>query len=162
MAFTPNVIDIEASGFGSTSYPIEIGVVTGNGSRYCRLIKPYSQWCHWDKQAEQTHGISRELLFEKGLEGRIICSELNRLYANQTLYCDGWVVDYPWMICLFEHAGVAMQFRMSAIELLLEEQQLALWQVTKQRIETILDLPRHRASNDAVVIQRTFLQLAND
>jgi hypothetical protein len=55
-----------------------------------------------------------------------------------------------------------MQFRMSAIELLLEEQQLALWQVTKQRIETILDLPRHRASNDAVVIQRTFLQLAND
>ena len=36
--------DVEASGFGSASYPIKVGVVTADGSRYCRLIKPFQDW----------------------------------------------------------------------------------------------------------------------
>jgi hypothetical protein len=35
----PNIIDIEASGFGVDSYPIEVGIVLSTGQKYCALIK---------------------------------------------------------------------------------------------------------------------------
>ena len=34
----PTILDIEASGFGPGSYPIEIGFVTGAGKAWCSLI----------------------------------------------------------------------------------------------------------------------------
>ena len=34
----PDIIDIEASGFGPDSYPIEIGVALSSGEKYCSLI----------------------------------------------------------------------------------------------------------------------------
>ena len=48
----PIIIDIEASGFGAESYPIEIGVVLGDGAKYCSLIEPRPEWTHWDPAAE--------------------------------------------------------------------------------------------------------------
>jgi hypothetical protein len=47
----PAIIDVEASGFGSLSYPIEVGVVDQTGIRFCSLIKPQNDWIHWDEQA---------------------------------------------------------------------------------------------------------------
>ncbi|WDP84202.1 MAG: hypothetical protein HUN05_02695 [Desulfobacter sp.] len=58
----PYIVDVEASGFGSQSYPIEIGLALGPDTRYCSLIIPSPQWTHWDKAAEKTHAISRDLL----------------------------------------------------------------------------------------------------
>ena len=40
----PAVLDVEASGFGRSSYPIEIGVVFPDGHAYCTLIRPESHW----------------------------------------------------------------------------------------------------------------------
>ena len=48
----PTVLDVEASGFGRNSYPIEIGFVLPNGHAYCSLVKPEAHWTHWDVQAE--------------------------------------------------------------------------------------------------------------
>ena len=62
----PVIIDIEASGFGRGSYPIEIGYYTPEGSSYCTLICPEADWVHWDASAESVHGIQRELLLRKG------------------------------------------------------------------------------------------------
>lgn len=36
----PIIIDAEASGFGTDSYPIEVGVALGDASRHCYLVSP--------------------------------------------------------------------------------------------------------------------------
>ncbi|KAI1699014.1 hypothetical protein Ddc_18806 [Ditylenchus destructor] len=44
----------------------EIGFVEATGLPFCSLIQPAPEWQHWDEQAEQLHGISRELLLRHG------------------------------------------------------------------------------------------------
>ncbi|MCP4234821.1 MAG: hypothetical protein GY770_14780, partial [Aestuariibacter sp.] len=44
----PSIIDIEASGFGAHSYPVEIGVIREDGGKFCQLVKPYPDWTHWE------------------------------------------------------------------------------------------------------------------
>lgn len=153
---TPCIIDIEASGFGTSSYPIEIGVVRDDGERFCRLIKPYPEWQYWDKKAEALHGISRETLLQFGVPGRDICCELNQFLNGKQVYSDGWVVDNPWLIKLYAHAGMSMTFKLSALEYILSESQMQRWQQVRQTVQTNSNHPRHRASADAEVIQQTY------
>lgn len=42
---TPNNIDVEASGFGGESYPIEVGVALDDDTKYCALIQPAVSAC---------------------------------------------------------------------------------------------------------------------
>ncbi|GAA0855473.1 hypothetical protein [Aliiglaciecola litoralis] len=154
----PTIIDIEASGFGSESYPIEVGVVTYLSQRYCRLIKPQPDWSHWSEEAEQLHGISRALLLEKGVRAAQVCAELNELLIGQTVYSDGWVVDYPWLIKLFYVAQMEMKFTLSPLENILTEQQMEKWHDTQKSVCDNTQIERHRASNDAVMIQSVFMQ----
>lgn len=154
---TPTILDVEASGFGHDSYPIEVGVVTGEQKRYCSLIKPQPKWTYWDKDAEALHGISRDLLKQRGLAPTEIAIELNNLLYGQTVYSDGWVVDHPWMIKLFNAAGLSMQFRLSALEMILNEKQMAIWHSVKDKLHQESRLKRHRASTDASIIQQTFV-----
>ena len=58
----PPIIDLEASGFGRGSYPIEVGFALENREIYSFLIKPEADWTHWSEEAEEIHGISREQL----------------------------------------------------------------------------------------------------
>ncbi|MCW8109476.1 hypothetical protein OPS25_13280 [Alteromonas ponticola] len=152
----PTILDIEASGFGAHSYPIEIGVVTGEGERYCSLIKPFSEWQHWDEEAEQIHGIPRSELIHNGQQGREVCLTLNRLLMGQTVYSDGWAVDYSWLRKLYAASGLAMGFSLSPIEMILNEKQLEGWSIIKQGVLAKMKTPRHRASADAQMIQTTY------
>lgn len=152
----PYIIDLEASGFGPDSYPIEVGVVMEEGQRFCRLIKPKGDWTHWSQEAEAYHKIPRENLLAYGHEAETVAEELNRLLYNQTVYSDGWVVDQSWMIKLFYRAGLPMQFRISPLEMILQESQMAIWHDVKDQIQAELDVERHRASNDAMIIQQTY------
>jgi hypothetical protein len=153
----PTIIDVEASGFGSLSYPIEVGVINRSGNRFCSLIKPQSDWTHWDAQAETLHGISRQLLAEKGLSAQLVCQQLNQFLMGQVVYSDGWVVDDTWLIKLFDAAKVTKQFHVSSLEMILNETQMALWHLTKDRLFQQMKEPRHRASSDAALIQNTFV-----
>ena len=148
---------MEASGFGAEGYPIEVGVVFSSGERFCRLIKPHSNWLHWDKKAESLHGISRSLLARNGLDAKQVCSELNQLLRDQTAYSDGWVVDYPWLIKLFHSASMSMSFNFSSLEMILNEAQMEVWHETKDKLSALTNESRHRASNDAALIQNTFV-----
>ena len=49
----PACLDMEASGFGRHSYPIEVGFVLGDGQSWCTLIRPAADWTHWDPAAER-------------------------------------------------------------------------------------------------------------
>ena len=152
----PNIIDIEASGFGSTSYPIEIGIVLSTNEKYCSLIKPAPGWIHWSDQAEETHHISRDLLQQRGKPVIQVATELNEFLGNTSVYCDGWVVDKPWLIELFTAARINNSFTISALEFILNEQQMENWHKTKDQIIEELSLIRHRASTDAFIIQETY------
>jgi hypothetical protein len=152
----PAIIDVEASGFGHESYPIEVGVVDATGHRFCTLITPATHWTFWDAQAEATHHIQREQLMEHGKTIVDVAKALNEQFEGQTLYSDGWVVDKPWLIRLFEEAGIAMAFSISPLELILNESQMNNWHEIKDKVTLDLALERHRASNDALIIQETY------
>lgn len=154
--YRPTILDIEASGFGAHSYPIEVGVVRSDGERYCKLIKPFDDWDFWQDSAQDVHGISRADLYEYGINGTQICLELNAFLANEVAYSDGWVVDSPWLSTLFERSQVQMQFTLSSLELILKEAQMEQWHTVKDEVIDSLSLARHRASNDALIIQKTF------
>ena len=154
----PFIIDVEASGFGSTSYPIEVGVVLNNGRKFCSLILPAPDWTYWDEEAEKIHRVSRELLKTFGKPIHEVADHLNAMLDGLTLYSDGWVVDKPWLITLFHTAGRPMKFSVSPLEMLLSEKQMAVWHETKDKVAIEMNLTRHRASNDAWIIQETYKQ----
>jgi hypothetical protein len=155
-ATEPLIIDVEASGLGDTSYPIEVGVALEQGRKFCTLISPAPDWTHWDAAAERVHRVPRDILETYGKPLREVADQLNDLLADRTLYTDGWVVDKPWLITLFHAAGVPMQFEVSALEMILSEPQMACWHETKEEVIRDAHLARHRASYDAWVIQETY------
>ncbi|WP_100656300.1 hypothetical protein [Alteromonas flava] len=157
----PSIIDIEASGFGADSYPIELGVVRDDGARFCRLIKPFDDWCHWDEQAASLHGITREKLLRHGNDGIDVCLALNAFVGDSTIYSDGWVVDQPWLIKLYAAANCQMSFRVSPLESLLKEIHLLRWDMIKSDVTVEYGGSRHRASVDAMIIQQTFQRVTH-
>lgn len=156
--YPPSIIDIEASGFGDKSYPIEIGIVRYDGAKWCKLIQPLAHWIHWDDSAEALHGISREMLNAYGENAVKVCHELNAFLSNTIVYSDGWVVDNPWLIKLFSAASVDMSFSCRALEYVLTEAQMDHWYEVKTQIEKESGESRHRASTDAMTIQKTYMQ----
>jgi hypothetical protein len=152
----PLIIDVEASGFGGSSYPIEIGVALDDGHKYCALIHPEADWTHWDAEAQKVHRIPRDILESYGRPARVVAETLNELLATRTVYSDGWVVDKPWLTTLFQAARTEMQFRVSPLELILSEAQMARWHREKDDVTASIDLSRHRASYDAWIIQETY------
>ncbi len=158
--FNGHVIDIEASGLGARSYPIEVGIVLANGLTYDSLIKPARHWTHWDREAESIHGISREDLIEFGRDLSTVCRDLNRICAGKTFYSDCWVHDNAWLARLFGEAGVTQSFRCSPIENVLDDLQLASWVEYKQQFIHRSTIKPHRALNDAIIISETLDRLS--
>lgn len=152
----PYIVDVEASGFGPGSYPIEVGLALQPHFRYCALIKPDPSWTHWDDSAEEVHGITRSVLMEKGKPLVEVAQELNRLLKEKIVFSDGWVVDEPWLIRLYETANMQREFSIYDIQTIMTELQMDNWREIKQQVVEELNLTRHRASNDARIIQETY------
>ncbi|MGE0386877.1 MAG: hypothetical protein AB7Q97_19295 [Gammaproteobacteria bacterium] len=152
----PEIIDVEASGFGAASYPIEIGLALEGDRKFCTLILPAPDWTHWDEEAEKVHRVARDILETYGRPMQEVTAQLNAMLRGRTLYTDAWVVDKPWLIKLFHAAGTSMQFSVSPLEVILSERQMALWKQTRERVAADARLRRHRASHDAWIIQETY------
>ena len=160
MMMPPIIIDIEASGFGAGSYPIEIGYVDRCGQPWCSLIAPRDDWLHWNKTAEMLHQISREMLVAHGKSAEVVANHLNDTFLNQTIYSDGWLHDFTWLNCLFHAAGVSPHFKCQDLGVVLTPFQQSVWHHTKQRILNEAQISRHRASSDAQLLQMTWLKTA--
>ncbi|WP_051301769.1 hypothetical protein [Sedimenticola selenatireducens] len=152
----PIIIDIEASGFGRDSYPIEVGVILPDRQCFCRIIKPAAHWTFWDKSAEAVHGISRQLLLDKGKPPEQVADELNRLLKGRRIYTDAWSHDISWIGKLYDLTGIPQLFTLDSLRSLISEQQVLLWQPTKAQVIAEMKLARHRASTDAMILQETF------
>ena len=157
----PIIVDVEASGFGPFSYPIEIGLALDTGEKFCSLIRPLRSWTHWDSKAESVHRISRDVLEHHGVTAQTMASRLNELLQTRTVYTDGWVVDKPWIQKLFDESGQSLTFQISALEMILSEKQMSIWHNTKDRLINEAGQRRHRASFDAYIIQQTWLHTRN-
>ena len=149
----PCVIDVEASGFGRGSYPIEVGFVLPDGAAICTLVRPAVSWTHWDGAAERLHGLSRELLERHGRPPVEVAALLNQHLAGATIYCDSWAHDYTWLALLFEEAGMQPAFHLRHLHELLDEAAAARWDHACADIRNSLHIDRHRASSDARVLQ---------
>ena len=155
----PTVLDVEASGFGRNSYPIEIGFVLPNGHAYCSLIKPEANWTHWDQQAEATHHIPRNIVVERGLSVQAVARQLNEQLAGQTVYSDGWANDYSWLGALFDAADMTPSFKLENLRALLSDAEADQWHAVKAEVTRERGAQRHRASADARLLQLTLLRL---
>lgn len=157
----PIIIDIEASGFGHNSYPIEIGIVLENKETHCFLIKPEPEWNHWDSEGESLHGISRDTLLKYGHSTKEVGNFLNELLIGKTIYSDGWSYDLTWLHLLYESIEKTPLFRIETLTQLLDESQMKRWDNMKINILKQNNFKRHRATNDAVLLQKTYAALLN-
>lgn len=159
MTTPPCVIDIEASGFGHGSYPIEIGFVRPDGSARCTLIRPTDGWTHWDGAAERLHGLTRELLQRHGRPAADVASLLNDELHGIDVYCDNWAHDYAWLARLYDSAECSPSFRLHHLRELLSEAQAACWDQACADARAALQVNRHRASHDARILQQAWVRL---
>lgn len=156
---TPTVIDVEASGFGRNSYPIEVGFVLPDGHAYCALVRPEAHWTHWDAQAETVHHIPRALILKRGLPAPEVARSLNQQLAGQTVYSDGWANDYSWLGALFDAADMSPSFRLENLRALLNDTEADQWHAVKAQVSSERGVQRHRASSDARLLQLTLQRL---
>ena len=155
----PIIIDIEASGFGKGSYPVEVGLVLPDGTPHCFLVAPDRNWTSWDEDAEKTHGLTREILMSYGRPIPDIAWRLNALLHGKTVYSDAWSFDMSWMGKLYDVAHEHQAFRIACLRELIGEEQIASWDQTKKTVIRDLGLRRHRASGDARILQETYRRL---
>lgn len=158
MTTNPIILDIEASGFGKGSYPIEVGFALPDKSAHCALIKPLPEWTQWNLGAEQIHGISREHLATYGKPVEMVADMLNQYLQDQCVYSDGWGNDLSWVSYLFDVAGQSMNFQLESLYVLLHDDQLVIWEETRKKVIRDLGVERHRASSDALIIQETYVR----
>ena len=158
MMTVPIVMDIEASGIGQHSYPIEIGFSQRHGEGWCSLIRPEQGWQYWDQHAEQRHRIPRELLIERGRSSRQVAEAMNNLLSGYTVYTDNWNQDYAWLTRLFDAASMVPEFRLADFREIIFPAQEHVWNATRVQVEDDLNISRRRASNDARILQLTWLR----
>jgi len=152
------IIDIEASGFGRGSYPIEIGYYMPDGESYCTLIRPEAGWVHWDAAAEKVHGITRDLLASAGKPVLEVALALNRQLRGRRIYCDAWAYDFVWLSLLFDAVDLVPSFELKDLRDLLTDCEMTHWHATRAAVEMRLQLRRHRASGDARTLFETLLE----
>jgi DNA polymerase III, epsilon subunit and related 3''-5'' exonucleases len=151
----PIILDVEASGFGRGSYPIEIGLAFPDGSTESFLIHPAPGWSHWDPEAERVHGISRETLLVHGRNVVEVAALLNARLAGNRAYSDAWNFDSSWVARLFDTAGFPQHFRLDTVRTLLDETEVEAWAEAKRRVRSEHGEVVHRAGADARLLQLT-------
>lgn len=104
------LIDIEASGFGLKSYPIEIAWRSEDGGFDSFLIIPHEKWTFWSEDAEKNvHHISRDSLYKEGISIEEACKRLNKMLRGKTLYSDNARFDEMWIEDLFHFSTLSIR-----------------------------------------------------
>lgn len=114
-AATLAFIDLEASGLGARSWPVEVGWAFADGRSSSLLIRPDASWTDdaWDPGAERLHGLARETLRAEGAPARDAAIRLNAAFAGCRVYSDAPDWDGFWLFRLFTAAGVRQSFALN-------------------------------------------------
>ena len=152
------IIDIEASGLDFESYPIEIAILLNNQC-YSWLIKPQKNWLHWPESAEAMHGISRQSLFDQGIQATQVAQEINKALqtTNGVLYSDAAYWDADWIETLYLAVKSEKQFQICSIYDLLDKQQVEKFSENKAQLANSDKYREHRAGEDVKMIYEAYL-----
>lgn len=159
MTHVPIIIDVEASGFGRGSYPIEIGLALEHGDTMQLLVRPEPDWVHWEAEAAALHGIDRDHLLEAGTDVREVARILNDRLAGETVYSNAWGHDVTWIALLFDAADTLQAFRIEALETLVGEDMREAWLAAREKTLASMAGQPHRADVDALNLQTTYLRM---
>ena len=155
----PCFMDLEATGFGPESYPIEVAWSDGQGEINRYLINPASVpgWDSWDDEAERVHGLERSRLLRNGWPADFVADRVSEALAGHKVYSDAPDYDARWLGRLFTAVDRPMPFAFEHVdELLLRTMRRAdepIWQVVaridrlKQRVKD-LSAGKHSAGYD--------------
>lgn len=108
-------IDLEASGLGDKSWPIEIGWARNGEEPDSLLIRPSKDWSFeaWDPKAETLHGLSVNTLNDSGLDVVAACKKINDALAGTTVYSDAPDWDGYWLYRLHIAAHMRQSFKLA-------------------------------------------------
>ena len=138
----PCFLDVEATGFGPESYPIEIAWSDASGAinRYLIDPTPIAGWTAWDVSAEQVHGIDRERLVRNGWAPEFVAERITEDLGGRTVYTDAPDYDARWLARLFGALGRPTPCILDHIDELLiarlRRDDQPVWQVV-QRIDAL-------------------------
>ena len=156
---TPTFIDFEASSLDLvSSYPIEVDICLPTGETRSWLIKPHIIWNDWSEKSARIHGIPKETLHNEGQEISIVTQELNQL-INGPVYCDAWTFDSFWLHRLFKANNSKPSFELDSITSILDSEQIDQWQDIRAEVINALQISRHRAANDALILHKTWQKI---
>lgn len=147
------IIDFEASCLPNDglSYPIEVAVAKVGGGSRSWLIRPAPTWFYWDwsREAEALHGISRELLKQKGLPPRQVLNELTAEVAGHRVFADSDLDPY-WLETLAEACDAPPPFPILYLGELFEQMRTSSTAIQQAEGQALARLPQgHVARNDA-------------
>lgn len=154
-------IDLEASGLGADSWPIEVGWCFPQGDPSAHLIRTAKDWrdTAWDPNAEALHGISREVLARSGEEPKAVCAALNDALSGVKVYSDAPDWDGYWLYRLYQAANMRQAFELWDFRELFEN--LSVTAMKEAAVEASKVAPhRHRASDDVLHMQTLFALVA--
>jgi len=114
------IIDLEASGLGPGSWPIEVGlawVEAGEVRSWSSLIRPEPDWDEeaWDPMAEDIHGISRSEL-KIAPTAWSVAAELLRRVAGRPVFSDAPEFDSRWVRRLLDAQPVDAGVRLLDVD----------------------------------------------
>ncbi|SFF78149.1 hypothetical protein SAMN05518801_101479 [Novosphingobium sp. CF614] len=149
----PALIDFEASclpEYGQ-SFPIEVAIARIDGLSRAWLIRPCEAWKYWDwsEEAENLHGISRELLAQKGQPPAQVLAEMAEFARECNVYADA-DLDAYWLEVLCQAVGARLPFPVRYLGEFIQKRGYTRSQVVAALQEAKRRLPKeHLAREDA-------------
>jgi hypothetical protein len=156
-------IDLEASGLGPRSWPIEVGWAFEDGSGGSLLISPAPEWPidAWDPAAERLHGITPKMLSDLGLTAGAACDRLAAALAGCDVYSDAPDWDGFWLMRLFEAAGRKPAIRLGEFSRLMPVLSADARRALLAKADRLAPR-RHRAAEDALHLVTLYRLAASD
>lgn len=150
-------MDLEASGLGEASYPIEVAWIAADGERQDSFLinpKSVSGWRYWDEHAEEVHGIDHDDLVRDGISAQDACKRLNQHLQGCIVITDAPTYDRFWLERLYDACRCEPTFRVEGLEVILDSAQLA-----RFASEAEGAIRRHRALADAEDLYRLTMKI---
>lgn len=142
-------LDVEASGPGELTFPVEVGWAFPDGRCEAHLIRPAALWLglRWDPAAEELHGLSLERLLNEGEDVAAVAWRLNAALAGKRVHSDAPLADQAWLDALFREAGCEQEFVLRGVGELLPGGPLP---AEARALADAAAPVRHRAGSDAL------------
>jgi len=156
-------LDIEASGLGPSSFPLEVGWAFLDGPSGSRLIKPASGWNYPDRDplADELHGITWQQIDTEGLAAWEVAAALEQLLGGgrSTVFSDAPQMGGFWLDRLFEQFSAERSFQLVDFTLALRRT----FPLTPAADDADRGVLRHhRAEADALLLRQLWLSARRD